>query len=159
MHHQPGLARHAFGERLAGRESGRQGLLAEHVDPPGRGGLDQRRMGFAGRGDIDGIELVPGEHRLEVAMDGRDGELRGAALGVRQIGVAEGDDLRSGVARPGDEMVMADHPRAGEADSQRRPAFGLHDGNPRRRAGLCRKTRSRSASSGSQCWSASMASR
>jgi hypothetical protein len=73
-------------------------------------------MGFAGRGDIDGIELVPGEHRVEVAVDGRDGEFRGAAPGMRQIGIAERDDLRPGVARPGDEMVMADHPRAGEAD-------------------------------------------
>ena len=152
--HQPGLARHAPGERRAGVESWCQGLLTKHVDPFGRGGLHQRRMGIAGRGDIDGIELAAGEHVVEIAVDLRDGELRGAALGLRQIGIAKGDDLCPRVPGPGDEMVMADHPGAGEADPQRRPSPRFrcrrHAENPRRRAGLRRSTRSRSAASGSQ---------
>ena len=106
----------------AGRKARCQGLLAEHVDPAGRGGLDQRRMGLARRGDIDGVELMPGEHGVEVAVDGGDGELRGAAIGLREVGIAERDDLRPRVTGPGDEMVVADHPGAGEADPQRRPS-------------------------------------
>ena len=152
--HQPRLARHAPGKRLAGREGRCQGLLTEHVDPAGRGGLDQRRMGFARRGDIDGIELMPGEHGVEVAVDGRDGEFRGAAIGLRQIGIAERDDLRPRVTGPGDEMVVADHPGAGEADPQRRVAplslSGVTPEIPEGGRDCCRSTRSRSAASGSQ---------
>ena len=138
----------------AGRKARRQGLLAEHVDAAGRGGLDQRRMGFARRGDIDGVELMPGEHRVEVAVDGGDAELRGAAPGLREVGIADARRPAARGSRPGDEMVLADHPGAGEADPQRRPSLRFrcrrHAAKPNRRAGLRRSTRSRSAASGSQ---------
>ncbi len=119
VHHQP---RHAidFGRKLGGLlKIGRERLLAKHRQSPGGGEPHQRRVHFARRCDIDGVEFAFPEHRLGAGKGARDLELARAPRGIFAGGVGHRHDASAvWYAGPGDEMVTAHHAGADQADAQ-----------------------------------------
>jgi hypothetical protein len=103
------------------RGVGRQGLLAEHRDPRGRGPLDQARVLGGPGADVDRVH-VP--HQLLLAGD-RGAVLVGerpGALGVRVMDGHDGVvDATAGHLRG---VVAGDEPRAVEPHSDRHEGEG-----------------------------------
>ena len=138
MDHQADAPVNPPGQRVRLGEGRGQRLLAEHRDRPGSGDVDQRGMGFARRGDIEGIDRLGREQAFEPVKGGSDAELAGALPRPIDIRIADRHHHGAALARPGDEMVVTDHPGPHHGDPQRCLEAGSpgshHHGSPTEKA-------------------------
>ena len=106
----------------AAAKVGASGFWQSTAIDAGGGDVDQRGMGFARRGDVEGVDLLGREQAVEPVKDGGDAESRGALPRPTDIGIADRHHHGAPLARPGDEVVVTDHPGPDDADPQRWPS-------------------------------------
>ena len=86
-----------------------------------RGEPGERCVRRHGRDDVDGVELLPGEHCGEVRMSRRHPELERLAPRPVDVGVADRHQVDIRRIAPAGEMKPADRAGAGNADPQAPP--------------------------------------
>lgn len=120
MNHQANAPVHIVHERLGFGVGRGERFLAEHVQAA-LGGLPHKRgVGFAGRGDVERVQLfLAAQQFVEAGAVTGNAELGGPGGSPRQVGIDNRDHAGVRNARPRDQVMGADHARADQADAER----------------------------------------